>query len=123
MKTLIILLVLASTSAMADSYIKWSIRTPDGHTVIVDYNMTDETMNRFVEWVWVKYPQTAMDPDTGEDTGVALERTPENIQSALIDWGLEQYGDVRTDVFSWEAEVAGIKPMPPTFAPISEAVE
>ena len=120
MRFLVLLFVLIPAMALADGQIKWSVRTPDGHTTIVDYNMTDETMARFVEYVWNQYPQTEMDPVTGEDTGVPLERTPENEIGALIDWGLDGYEGVRTDVYMSEVEATGIEPMPPTFAPPPE---
>ncbi len=89
--------------------ISWTVEASVGTVTHDGPTISDEQMQRFLDWVWDEYPQTSADK-------TRLPRSAANMVAALYDWGRAQWVATKSDVLKSERRAAvqaahkGVKP-------------
>ena len=78
----------------------FAITTSSGTASYDSPNITDENMQRFVDWVWKYFPQYDVDEIT------VLPRTPATEAAAFRQWAARQYEKTKERVLREEREEA-----------------
>ena len=79
--------------------ITWTVEISSGTVTHDGPTLTDDQMQRFLDWVWATERQLEAD-------GSPKPRTPANIAASVRDWARTQWRGTKTDVRKYEANAA-----------------
>ena len=96
MRILILILALMVSSPLLAANFTWEVTTAAGTVSQDSPTISDANMDRFLDYVWVVYPQYEAD-------GVTLKpKTNGNLAASVRDWMSFQWQDTKRTVIQWE---------------------
>ena len=81
----------------------WTIETIDGTVAQDGPTLAEDHMERFIDWLWIHYPQVDID---GEGVETPKPRNTANESQAFRDWADVQYEGTKANVLRHEKDVA-----------------